>query len=174
MNKKLIPIPLGIAPTFHGNIKPLTNILSSSVFSKDSRDILCYLNFSEKTYPFERNYVKDLFLKKGFCFYSQNKNYEEYFSELSRAVFVLSPRGNRLDCYRTWESILCGAIPIVRKSTLDPLFSDLPVLIVGDWRQVTKKSLMKAYKNMQTKKFSLEKMKADYWIDLIRSYQENI
>ncbi len=36
------------------------------------------------------------------------------------------------DCHRTWESILLGAIPIVRESLIRPLFEDAPVMVLED------------------------------------------
>lgn len=56
--------------------------------------------------------------------------------EYSRHRFVLSPAGQGLDCHRTWEALLLGAIPIVQRSSLDPLFSGLPVALVDDWEEV--------------------------------------
>jgi hypothetical protein len=50
--------------------------------------------------------------------------------------FVLSARGNGLDCHRTWEALCLGAIVITRTSPLNPLFDGLPVVVVEDWRQV--------------------------------------
>ncbi|HVU26051.1 MAG TPA: hypothetical protein VHE13_18105 [Opitutus sp.] len=68
----------------------------------------------------------------------------EYFRLLRRSRFVLSPRGAGLDCYRTWEALLCGAIPIVRTSPLDRLYAGLPVLVVHDWAEVTDGRLKEA------------------------------
>ncbi len=56
-------------------------------------------------------------------------------------AFVASPHGNGLDCHRTWESLVLGNIPIVKRSSLDPLYEGLPVVIVDDWREITASSL---------------------------------
>lgn len=50
--------------------------------------------------------------------------------------FVMSAHGNGLDCHRTWEALCLGCIPIVKRSSLDPLYDGLPVVIVEDWREV--------------------------------------
>jgi len=50
--------------------------------------------------------------------------------------FVLSVRGNGLDCHRTWELLYLGCIVITKSSSLDPLFDDLPVVVVKDWDEV--------------------------------------
>ncbi len=59
--------------------------------------------------------------------------YESY----GRHAFVVSPFGRGLDCYRTWEALAMGAIPIVRRSPITPVFDGLPVIIIDDWREVT-------------------------------------
>lgn len=58
-------------------------------------------------------------------------------------AFEVSPHGNGLDCFRTWEALALGTIPIVRRSTLDPLYEDngLPVAIVDAWTEVTPENL---------------------------------
>jgi len=50
--------------------------------------------------------------------------------------FAASPRGNGLDCHRTWELLLLGTVPIIQTSSLDPLFKALPVVIIKDWSEI--------------------------------------
>ena len=52
-------------------------------------------------------------------------------------LFEVSPQGNGLDCHRTWEALLLQTIPIVRTSSLDPLYEGLPVAIVQSWEDIT-------------------------------------
>ena len=61
----------------------------------------------------------------------------ELWREKTRYAFVVSPHGNGLDCHRTWESLVLGNIPIVKRSSIDPLYEGLPVVIVDDWREIT-------------------------------------
>jgi len=50
---------------------------------------------------------------------------------------VMSPPGNGPDCYRTWEAIYLGAVPIVLRSTLAvSLAADLPIWVVDSWEEV--------------------------------------
>jgi len=50
--------------------------------------------------------------------------------EQSRYQFVLSPHGAKIDCFHTWEALILGCIPIVKKSHIGELFHDLPVIEV--------------------------------------------
>ena len=59
-------------------------------------------------------------------------------------AFVLSPFGNGMDCFRTYEIILLGAIAIIpsrdsegRKFAAKDTYADLPVVVVDDWAEVT-------------------------------------
>lgn len=57
------------------------------------------------------------------------------------AVFEASPRGNSIDCHRTWEALLLKSIPIVKTTPMDPIYEGLPVAIVQDWSEVTEERL---------------------------------
>jgi hypothetical protein len=68
--------------------------------------------------------------------------HQRYLLDLARYKFALSPRGNGIDCHRTWELLLMGVIPIVKRSSIDSLYADLPaVLIVDHWEDLTAERL---------------------------------
>ena len=116
-----------------------------------------------------RQEVYNLFRHKSFCFVAKRKPLFEYLQDLSSSKFVLSPPGRGLDCFRTWEAMLMGSIPIVKSSIIDSLYEDLPVLIVKDWKDITEDFLIKKYEEMCKKEYKLEKLYADYWFDQINS-----
>ena len=60
----------------------------------------------------------------------------ETWNEMIKYKYIISPHGNGLDCYRTWESIELGCIPVVKKSSLSEsgLYTKLPVLVLDSWR----------------------------------------
>ena len=82
---------------------------------------------------------------------------------MSKYAFVLSPLGNGLDCHRTWEALVLGAIPIVKSGPLDPLYSDLPVLIVQEWSDVTPELLQATIENFKQRDFNYAKLDLNYW-----------
>lgn len=168
---KLIPIPIGIANKNwpHGNAETFLSAIDSK--DKIERNILLYMNISLSSYPNERTKVYNLFKEKPFCFVSSPKSHAAYLQDLLASKFVLSPRGNGIDCHRTWEALLMGAYPIVRTSSLDPLYKDLPVVIVEDWEEIDEEFLEAKYKEMLLKKYDLKKIYAQYWLDLIDSYK---
>ena len=83
--------------------------------------------------------------------------------------FVLSPHGNGLDCHRTWEALILGCIPIVKTSSIDILYQDLPVLIVNDWNEVTRDLLVDTIALFKTTPFNFDKLTLKYWMQLMRN-----
>lgn len=88
---------------------------------------------------------------------------------LVKYAFVLSPAGNGLDCYRTWEALALGSIPIVKSGPLDSLYDDLPVLIVKEWSDVSEDLLKATIEDFKTKQFKYEKLTLKYWTDQFKS-----
>lgn len=88
-------------------------------------------------------------------------------------AFVVSPPGEGLDCHRTWEALCLGCIPILKSTSLDPMFDDLPVLIVQSWTDLSKDLLLKTVAEVKDKQarggFRMEKLTLKYWTDLIRA-----
>ena len=130
-----------------------------------------YLNFAQN-HP-QRRYVKNLLLDKPYCVVSkrviQKKriSFTAYLREMAACAFTVSPPGHEPDSYRTWESIFVGSIPIVERSHLDPLYADLPIIVVDDWQEVTEEFLTGKYQEISEKKYNLEKMYMGYWIKKI-------
>jgi len=81
----------------------------------------------------------------------------------SQFQYVLSPHGVGLDCHRTWEALLLGCIPIVKKARLNDLFEDLPVIEVDDWSQVNSAFLTSAKSKLDQRKMNYEKLLMRYW-----------
>lgn len=167
---KLKHLPIGFGnthePTFLATDKIIFEILDNPL----QKEQLVYLNFDEKTYPAERVPVKEFFLTKDFCTKGERKCFAEFISDVMRSKFVISPRGNGIDCCRVWESLVVGSIPIVKTSSLDSLYQDLPILIVNDWSEVTQEFLENKYLEMSQREYCLEKIYADYWIQQIISF----
>ena len=61
----------------------------------------------------------------------------ETWKEMTKYKYIISPHGNGLDCYRTWEAIELGCIAVVKRSTLSDsgLYNDLPVIILDSWKE---------------------------------------
>jgi hypothetical protein len=83
-------------------------------------------------------------------------------------AFVLSPHGWGLDCHRTWEALALGHIVLVPSSSLDELYSGLPVVPLRSWNEITPVNLeswMSMYPNGGA---DHEKLRNSYWLNEMR------
>jgi hypothetical protein len=149
--------------------KILENIKNNS-FPFYERKIKCYANFHfsmETKYGFDR---KDALqnIDKDLVFYEHEKiDRKSTWKKQVEYAFVISPHGNGLDCHRTWEALILGCIPIMKKSGLSELFNELPVLIVENWSDVNNKLLINTINNFKNKTFNYDKLLLSYWTNKI-------
>lgn len=92
---------------------------------------------------------------------------DEVWIKTSEAPFCLSPFGYGIDSHRTYEILALGAIPIIRGHILDRLYTDMPVLYVEKWKEVTRSLLVKTLKDFSTRKFDYSRLKIKYWAELL-------
>ena len=97
----------------------------------------------------------------------------EFWRGLGAHAFCLSPFGYGIDCYRTWEALAMGAIPIVRCGSRRPfevLFAGLPVLAVAEWRDVTRELLDRTLIEFRARYDfnALDKTRLQYWREVLR------
>jgi len=98
---------------------------------------------------------------------------EEYWRVHDDFAFEVSPRGKGLDCFRTWECLFLGTIPIVKTSPLDALYrqEQFPVVIVESYEEITSANLRR-WKTQLEGCFTPElirRLSNDYWLERIRS-----
>lgn len=104
------------------------------------------------------------------------KSFKRYLMEVRMSRFVASPIGNGVDCFRTWESYLSGAVPIVQTSQLNSLYDAAGgFCLINDWDEleqidIADPALYQSYKRNQTE-LGEYLMKADFWINLFRSFK---
>ena len=135
------------------------------------KKISCYANF-QFTLDGKFGHERKLAVKEipaDAIFYEPKKlSREATWKAQSEYAFVVSPPGNGLDCHRTWEAISLGCIPIVKSSALNPLYRDLPVLIVNSWSDITVTKLEAVIEEFQNKTFDFNRLELSYWIKKIR------
>lgn len=177
---KLFPLPIGLVHKLASSGCGATEVYDQITqdFTKlcVCKDKLLYMNFSISTNKAERWPLFELFAKKDFCGAGQMKPAGEYIQELAQYKFVLCPAGAGLDCHRTWEALLVGTIPVLKKSTLDRLFDGLPVVLVNNWEEVTQEFLEKKYQELLPVLLTYDRKKiyAEYWLNQIRMQQKGV
>jgi len=134
------------------------------------RNIMCYANFHFST---NRKYGNDrlsaIKLIKPELVYYEPKIVPRIntWNNQMKYSFCICPHGGGLDCHRNWEALCLGCIPIVKRSYIDEIYRDLPVLIVKDWGEISKELLNETIINFKSTNFNYNKLKLNYWIDLI-------
>ncbi len=172
--ERLIPIPIGLANQVwpHGQVWVLDPLAKSAPSAGSlERNRFLYINFSAWTNAKARQPCLDHFKRVGA---EPQKSFSEYLSDLSQTLFVPSPPGNGLDCHRTWEALLMGCYPIVLRSTLNPLYEGLPVVVIESWEEATDEFLERKLEELKSRKWNLEKLYADYWFDKVRAIQDKL
>lgn len=146
----------------------IDNILSKKIQKINK----CYSNFHfgiNGRYTYDRTDAINK-IPKELIYYEPNKVTRlQSWKNMVKYKYVVSPHGNGLDCHRTWEALILGCIPIVKTSSLDPMYDELPVLIVSDWSDITQELL----DNFKSTNYNNKKLYMEYWIDLLNSYKNN-
>lgn len=168
---KLINLPIGLENELWGRhyVDLLNRVRTASLGTE--KKYLLYMNFTAGTNAIARRPAYDYFVHKEFCHATNRMSIENYLQDATHAKFVVSPHGNGLDCHRTWEALYLGVIPVVKKSSLDPLYEDLPVVIVNDWSEVTREFLEAKYTQMMEQTFKMEKLYIPYWKEVFEAYK---
>lgn len=86
-----------------------------------------------------------------------------YYSQIASHRFVLSPEGNGIDCYRTWEALYLGAIPIVMVSSAMTAFEGLPILFTEDYSELSEAYLERRWREMSQASFEIDLMLSSYY-----------
>ena len=91
----------------------------------------------------------------------------KYWKELRKSKFVLSPLGNGMDCHRTWEALILGVVPIVKRSTISTVFDGLPVIQVEDYSKISTQTLEEFTYPKEREAETYERLTLNYWKNLI-------
>ena len=173
---KVLAAPLGIVPDtarqifdncYQDGIHTTKRILATSISS---------------TIPFFRENIADCvreslgrhYISRLFDYRnnSQMLPLEDYSQLVFKNYFLINIPGHGNDCYRVWEAILMGTIPVIERGMgFDRTVYKLPVLLVDDFADLTVAMLQQAYiealywshKNV----WEYSRMTTSHWKDLM-------
>jgi hypothetical protein len=132
---------------------------------------LVYLNFNINNYPPQREMVWNLFSQKSWVYKRETLHSDDgrrrYLEDIKSSKFVFCPRGNGVDTHRIWETMYMGSIPIVKYEITHESFTDLPILFIENWNEISDEFLEESYKKIVEKNWNLDKLKVGYWTNLI-------
>jgi hypothetical protein len=181
---KVFPLPIGLdyhnvwekprknslgyrlTPLLHERL--LLKTAAESVKPVERRNLM-YCNWHFKLDRGDRSACFDS-VSHQLCFFEETpldrlQNYRKQ----AEFKFVLSPSGLGIDCYRTWEAITLGCVPVLKRSALTSQFAHLPVLIIDAWEELTMEMLYEQYNELIKKEFDYSYIFMDYWKSAIKN-----
>lgn len=174
---KLIPIPIGIQNRYNGRYGNPGLIEKALRKTKgvERKYVVC-VNFANH---FGRDYVLEKLEKlSNVIVYGVDqmqlgrKGYYSYLCDLAEYQFVPSPFGNGRDCHRTWEALYMGSVPIVQSSYLNPMYENLPIIVVDDWADLSDEYLRETFDQLSSKTYNMDKLFMPYWINYINAFRK--
>jgi hypothetical protein len=85
----------------------------------------------------------------------------------AECMFVISPEGAGIDCHRTWEAILLGCVPVIRKNKFSALLNHLPVVMLDDWSEFNSAHMIQQVDRLKSEKFNFSPMLLKHWEEKI-------
>jgi hypothetical protein len=124
---KLHPIPLGVGNPIKCDPAELRRVQDEA----PPKTQLFEASFETWTNPAERTYC---IAQTGIA-PSPKVPQPQFFERLASSYFCISPCGNGVDCYRTWQALYLRTIPIVTRSPITEQHADLPWIVLDDWSE---------------------------------------
>lgn len=159
-------IPIGIAnPEWpHGNFSVIENQLQK-YRQLTNLALMC---FNVSTRPDERISIYRALSRFDWVTTTSPNGgltHEQYIENVYKHQFIISPRGNGIDCLRTWEALYLGAIPVIERSEWSRYFEDMPIIITNDLERVSAIELFNGYLRIMCSKafYTTWKLIMPYW-----------
>lgn len=168
-------IPIGLEnPSWFSHVHKIDKLLNILKTEKNIKNLL-YVNHTIRSYPDERTEPYQLFTNKNWCtieFNENGTNFDNYIDNVYNHKFILCPRGNGIDTHRFWETLHLKSIPVVIKNYNNLYYSDLPIVYVNNWGEVTEDFLNKEYERIINTTYNYEKLYFEFWKNKILNYKK--
>jgi len=105
-------------------------------------------------------------IEKEFCFMENLPRARKYMLQRqAEFFFTVSPSGFGYDCHRTYEALVLGSVPIVkRNSFISDIFNGMPIIQVEDWSEVNGKNMDKFLGEILNQKFNFNPLFLQHWV----------
>ena len=189
-NDKVTPLPIGVEieeltkrpghgminpdifekkPYLLGEIKPIKSDVENTI----------YANFNINTNLSVRKPLLDFCLKNNNYQVGGGLSYGEFVNKVSSHIATLSPRGNGIECIRTYEVLYLKSIPIVfgdyneYRAINEKIYKNLPIVFTHNFDQLNDFSYIEK-RISEVKNNSTEFLEYDYWVNLIKKKSNKI
>ena len=173
------PIPVGL----ENSIRRKNGVLHDFLFVHDqlrepwasfpSKSHQIFGSFKIATNAPVREPLAEKMKQTRYGFTNKRMSIRNFRANILKSKFVVSPPGNGPDCYRTWEAIYLGAVPIVLRTSLaESLHSNLPIWAVDDWDEAlsaTDDDLNQKYEDLMQRARDMAYF--PYWLQRISGHR---
>ena len=169
-NPRIQSIPIGIENDFW--LKDKAEKMIRKMSQKKVFKNMIYINHNIKTNPAKRQKPYDVLSGQKWVTMDSGANgegFDNYLDNIYNHPFVVCPEGNGLDTHRVWECLYMKTIPVCTKNINNQFYTDLPILFIDEWEELTEMFLFEKYKEMARRQWNLDKLKFSYWADLIKN-----
>jgi hypothetical protein len=158
---KLFSIPVGVGNPIKCDISALARVRAEGTpkahLFEASFDVRT--NLAERLYCIEQTGIEP----------EPKRGWTEYFTRLASSYFCISPAGNGVDCYRTWQALYLGAVPVVTRSVLTDQHPDLPMLVLDDWSEFREIDFSAKLYERTWGEWSPEQIRLDRYLERVRT-----
>lgn len=174
---KLVPIPIGLENSYCFPYDKARMLFNKNT---DEREPLpggrfIYFNCNLRTNYAERSEALKHASSSGYVTVQEGmngQNYDGFLEDILSHSAVISPRGNGLDCHRTWETLYLKRVPIM-KYTPSLYSMRLPILWLQSWDQLKNTQAVidavDMFKHDIAANVGMGKLSMNYWIKRIRN-----
>jgi hypothetical protein len=184
-NDRVTPIPIGVEIDILPS-RPGHGIINDGIFEKKEFLLNPSLtpepiikeklisNFRVNTNYNLRQKIKNICNSLDYVDCYEEISFKEFSSYVKSYIGVISPRGNGIECIRTYETLYLGGIPIVvgpindYKAINEKIYKNLPVVYIDDENKLKDFVFIKN-EIEKIKNNSRETLKYDYWLNLIKN-----
>jgi hypothetical protein len=138
-----------------------------------------YSNFNISTNPKVRTPLLEFCKNNNNFFFETGISFPKFVEQIKSHIATLSPRGNGIECIRTYEVLYLDSIPIVfgdyheYKAINEKIYKKLPIVFVHDYSQLTDFHSLER-KISEVKNNSRELLDYYYWVNLIKKTASKI
>jgi len=168
---RVTPIPIGLENRYCFDYDKAQMLFEEAEKKVDKKPL--YVNFNVNTnLKARKEALKTCQQHTKVCSVRLGQNgddYLRYLSELHSHSGAICPRGNGIDCHRTWEALYLGVVPVM-------LFDEaiqsmnIPALFVNNWHELFDNyEDLKLALNTHREAFNkpIEALSMNYWINRI-------
>jgi len=148
------PFPIGMGYKYSGQqLKGPHDqtVLCAIVTETDKKRRPSGINRKEIVQTLEKNGIQNIYT-------------DNYFDDLPKYKFIVSPEGNGIDCHRHYEALIAGCIPIIEYNDhIQEKYQGCPILYTNDYTEITEEYLTKKYNEMLDTEYDFSKLMLDYY-----------